>query len=298
MTAPGRCGGAALAAMWRVAAALLAAATLAACSPPDAPRKPAVEVSKAFDDVFGALPLIPVEGPAFATVVYFPAADDSGNCVPAPIFLTDADKASFLTVRTAVRGIDQEEFARGVAMPYPKGTDLVSFRQGRGKATIRLGGTFRAGAVSKKEMLRAAGALALTVRQFGSVAALEIEDAAGEVVFSGTPPSARVADPGNPRVLGLLAIRDGERKPATALSVLFDRPVFVQEIGFFPPGGGSAYAGKSYATGFGMSVEFHPEPGITFPPGDAYRIRFNVRDGKGRTTQEELRRVPKEVVRG
>jgi hypothetical protein len=106
-----------------------------------------------------------------------------------------------------------------------------------------------------------------------------------------------VADPGNPRTLGLLAVQEEKGKPATVLSLLFDRPVVVEEIAFYPPRGDSPYPGKSYATGFGMSVEFHPDPGVSFGTKEAYRIRFKVRDGKGRTTAGEERLIPKEVVR-
>lgn len=298
MTAPGCRAGIGAAMRLRAVAALLLSAALSACSAPARPPQPQVESDKAFDSFFGGLPPIPVQGPAFATVVYFPKADDAGKYLPAPIFTTDSGKVEFLTMRTAVRGIDQEEFSRQVAIPFPKGTDLVSFRQEGGKVTVRLGGAFRADAVPKTQMERAAGALVLTAEQFGKVASLKIEDAAGEVVFSGLPPAAPVADPGNPRLLALLAIREEKGRPATALSLLFDRPVFVEEVGFYPPAGDSPYPGKSYATGFGMSVEFHPDQGITFGPGDAYRVRFKVRDGKGRTTEEDVRRVPKDVVRG
>jgi hypothetical protein len=135
------------------------------------------------------------------------------------------------------------------------------------------------------------------VEQFGKGGAVDIADAGGKVVFSGGPASVQVEDAGNPRALGLLAVQEERGRPATALSVLFDRPVVVEEIAFYPPRGDSPYPGKSYATGFGMSVEFHPDPGITFDAKDAYRIRFKVRDGKGRTTAGEERWVPEEIVR-
>jgi hypothetical protein len=273
-------------------------AVLAACSAPPPTAKPAVHTTGAFDAVYGELPPIPVQAPAYASVVYFPAAKVSGRFLTAPIFTTEEGKVEFLTVRTAVRGIDQEEFTRQVAMPFPNGSDLISFRLEQGKAWIRLGGKFRADRMSKKEEETAAAGLFLTVEQFGAVSSLEITDADGKAVFNGRPGAAQAADPGNPRALGLLAIQDERGKPATAFSVLFDRPVFVEEIAFFPPGGDSPLPGKSYATGFGMSVEFHPDPGITMDTKNACRIRFKVRDGKGRTAEGDLRRVPKEVVRG
>jgi hypothetical protein len=282
---------------WRLAATAAVVVALAACSKPPAPTNPSVHTTKAFDAVFGALPPIPLQAPANASVVYFPAANDPGTLVAAPIFTTEPGKEEFLAVRTAVRGIDQEEFAKEVALPFAKGTDLVSFQRAKGTATVRIGGTFRAGRMSKEEADLAAASLLQTVEQFGDVTMLEISDAEGKTVFRGRPAGARQADPGNPRALGLLAIQEEKGKPATALSVLFDRPVFVEDIAFYPADGGSAYPGKAYATGFGMSVEFHPAGGITFDTKTAYRIRFKVHDGKGRALDGEVRLLPKEVVR-
>ncbi len=284
-------------AAWTTAAVTAALAMLAACSTQQAPSKPTVQTTKAFDAVFGKLPAIPLQAPAYATVVYFPSAADPGRFLPAPIFMTEAEKVEFLTVRTAVRGIDQEAFEKGIALPFPKGSDLLSFRREQGKAIVRLGGTFRAGSLSKEEADRAAAGLFLTARQFGEVTTLEISDAAGKTVFEGRPGDAETVDPGDPRALGVLAIRDAVGRPASALSLLFDRPVFIEEVAFYPPAGESPIGGKSYATGFGMSVEFHPDAGVTFDTKSAYRIRFKVRDGKGRTATGEVRWVPKDVVR-
>jgi germination protein M len=283
---------------WPAAAMAIIFAVLAACSAPPPTAKPAVQTTRAFDAVYGELPPIPLQAPACATVVYFPAAKAPGRYLTAPIFTTEEGKAEFLTVRTAVRGIDQEEFARQVRLPFPKGSDLISFHLEYGKAMIRLGGTFRADLMSKKEGGIAAASLFLTAKQFGEVSSIEITDAGGKAVFDGRPSAAQAADPGDPRVLGLLAVREQKGKPPTALSVLFDRPVFVEEIAFFPPGGDSPFPGKSYATGFGMSVEFHPDPAVVFDTENASRIRFKVRDGKGRTAEGDLRWIPKEVVRG
>ncbi|MGE5285559.1 MAG: GerMN domain-containing protein [Actinomycetota bacterium] len=283
-----------------VALALVSAAALAvlvSCTSSPKPMKPFVHTTKAFDAVFGELPPMTVPGPCYATVVYFPSAKTPGKYLPVPIFSTEQGKEETLAVRTVIRGIDQEEFAKEVVFPFPKGADLLSFGYEGARAMIRVGGTFKAAALSQKEREIAARSVALTVAQFGRATKVDITDAEGKVHLIGQSEGVETADPGNPKALGLLAIREDEGKPATTLSLLFDRPVFVDEIAFFPPGGDSPTPGKSYATGFGMSVELHPDPGIIFGAKDAYRIRFKVRDGKGRTTAGEERWVPKEIVR-
>ncbi|HEY5765132.1 MAG TPA: hypothetical protein VIS30_03800, partial [Candidatus Deferrimicrobiaceae bacterium] len=108
---------------------------------------------------------------------------------------------------------------------------------------------------------------------------------------------ARTADPGPPILLGLLAIRERDAQPPAILSVLFDRPVFVEEISFYPPGGESPYPGKVYSTGFGMTAELHPAPAVSFDGSAKYRIRYSVRDGKGRKTSGDATWPPKVVTR-
>jgi len=275
----------------------VALAALASCTAPSGPVKPTIHTTKYFDAVFGELPPMEPPGPLYATVVYFPSAKAPGKYLPAPIFTAEPGKEETLAVRTLIRGIDQEEFAKKVVFPFPKGSDLLSFGYEGTRAMLRVGGTFKAGSLSNKEGEMAARSVALTVAQFGKATAADITDAEGKVHLIGRSGEAETADPGNPGALGLLAIREEKGKPSTSLALLFDRPVIVEDIAFFPRGGDSPYPGKSYATGFGMSVEFHPDPGTVFDTKDAYRIRFKVRDGKGRTAAGEERWVPKETVR-
>jgi len=284
---------------WRALApvSLICIAALASCDSSPRPVKPFVHTTKAFDAVFGALPPMAVPGPCYATVVYFPSAKAPGKFLPVPLFSTDQGKEETLAVRTLIRGIDQEEFAKEVVFPFPKGAELLSFDDSGGKVTIRVGGTFKAAALSAGEREEAAKSAALTVAQFGKTTSVDITDAEGKVRLPGRSEGVGTADPGRPKTLGLLAIREEKGKPATTLSLLFDRPVFVEEIAFYPPGGDSPYPGNSYATGFGMSVELHPSPGTTLDASGAIRVRLSVRDGKGRKTIEDRRWVPKAVVR-
>ncbi|HJX15810.1 MAG TPA: hypothetical protein VJ386_08745 [Candidatus Deferrimicrobiaceae bacterium] len=94
-----------------------------------------------------------------------------------------------------------------------------------------------------------------------------------------------------------MAIREEEDQSPGVLSVLFDRPVFVEDAVFYPLGGTAQVSGKIYSTAFGMTLEFHPEPKISFDPGKEYRVRLSVRDGKGRKTSEERNWRPKAETR-
>lgn len=285
-----------------IAAGAAALIALASCSKQSPPRKPLIHKTKAFDDVFGEVPPLPVAGPGNAAVVYFPSAASPEQFRPVPVFIVEQGKEEALAVRTAIRGIETGEgpadaIMEEIAYPFPTGSDLLSIDHEGGIARIRIGGAFRAAALSRAEGETAAKSLALTVAQFGKSGEVDLTDEAGDVHFGAKAEDTRVADPGPPILLGLMAIREEEGQPPGVLSVLFDRPVFVEGISWYPPGGQSPYPGKVYSTGFGMTAELHPEPAVSFDGGVAYRVRYTVRDGKGRRTSGDAKWVPDVVTR-
>lgn len=288
---------------WGMIAAAVALLTLfASCSKQPPPQKPLIRTTKAFDDVFGEVPPLPVTGPVHAAVVYFPSAASPGEFRPVPVFLVEQGKEEMLAVRTAIRGIETGEgpadkIREEIAYPFPTGSDLLSLDHEDGVARVRVDGAFRAAALSRAEGETAAKALALTVAQFGQSGEVDLTDEAGEVHFGAMAGEARTADPGPPILLGLMAIREKDDRPPGVLSVLFDRPVFVEEIAWYPPGGKSPYPGRVYSTGFGMTAELHPAPAVSFDENAEYRIRYSVRDGKGRMTSGDAEWTPNVVTR-
>ncbi len=283
----------------RAAAAVLAAAALiAGCARQSPPQKALVHTTKAFDAIFGALPPMSVPGPCYATVAYFPSAREPGKFTPAPIFSAEQGKEAWLSVRTVVRGIPGAgSFTASVAPPFPEGSDLDALSVEGGVARIRIAGPFRAADLAGDRREAAARALALTVAQFGKAREVEVTDVAGTARFRGTADGAAVVDVGPPQVLGVLAIKEKADRPATALSVLFDRPVFVDDIAFYAPGATGPVAGKIYATGFGMTAELHPDGPAPLNTRDAWRVKVKVRDGKGRGAVVDRTWVPREVTR-
>ncbi len=281
------------------AALLLAGALAGACARQSPPQAPMVHTTKAFDSIFGALPPMTVPGPCYATVAYFPSASEPGKFAPAPIFTAEQGKEEWLTVRTVIRGFpDPGQFAARIASPFPAGSDLASLSVEGGVARITIAGLFRAADLPAARKDAAARALALAVAQFGKAREVDVTDAAGTQHFRGTADDAAVADVGTPRVLGLLAIKEKLDRPATVISVLFDRPVSVDDIAFYAPGAKEPVAGRIYATGFGMTAELHPDAAVSLNARDAWRVRVRVRDGKGRGAIVDRAWIPREVTRG
>jgi hypothetical protein len=291
---------------WRLAAVLLAGAVsfavFASCTRQTPPQKPVIHTTIAFDATFGELPSLPLPGPAYATIAYFPSSLEPDRFRPVPIFSVEPGKEEALAVRTVIRGIEAgegpaESLQKEIVHPFPPGSELVSLSYDGGLANVTVGGNFRAEELSAAQKEKAAKALALTVSQFGKAEKVAVADGESAGRFGADAKGAEVVDVGPPEVLGLMAIREEEGQLPEVLSVLFDRPVFVEDAAFSLPGGTTPVSGKVYSTAFGMTLEFHPEPKISFDPGKEYRVRLSVRDGKGRKTSEERNWRPKAVTR-
>jgi hypothetical protein len=283
-------------------AGVLSVAAFASCNRQSPPEKPVIHATKAFDAIFGDLPSLPLPGPAYATIAYFPSSLEPERFRPVPIFSVEPGKEEALAVRTVIRGIEAgegpaNELWKEIVHPFPPGSELVSLSYDGGLATVTIGGNFRAEGLSAAQKEKAAKALALTVSQFGKAQKVEVAGGKGAGRFGADAKGAEVVDVGLPKVLGLMAIREEEGKLPEVLSVLFDRPVFVKDAAFFPPGGTAPVSGKVYSTAFGMTLEFHPEPKRSFDPGMEYRVRLSVRDGKGRQTSEDRNWRPKALTR-
>ena len=285
-----------------VAAGAVALAAFASCSKPSPPPKPVIQSTKAFDAVYGELPSRPLQAKSFATVAYFPSALEPEKFRPVPIFSVEEGKEEALVVRTVIRGIEVGEgpadaIHKEIVHPFPPGSELGSFTYEGALARVTVGGSFRPESLSPAQREKAAKALALTVFQFGRAERIEVTDASGAVRFGAVAKGAETIDIGSPKILGLMAIREEEGQSPVVLSVLFDRPVFVEEAAVSLPGADAAFPGKVYSTGFGMTLEFHPEPKVSFDPGREVRIRLVIRGGKGRRAEEEQILRPKLMER-
>ena len=277
-------------------------AGLASCAKQPPPRKPTMHTTSAFEEIFGEVPSLPLHASAYAAVAFFPSSLEPEKFRPVPVFSVEEGKEEMLVVRTVIRGIGTgsaplEPLLAEIVNLFPMGADLTSLAYEGGIAKVKVGGRFRAESLSGVQKENAAKALALTVSQFGKADSVEVTDGSGTVRFGAGAGGTELVDIGPPKILGVLAIREEEDKPPAVLSVLFDRPVFLEDAAIYPSGGTEPYPGKAYSTGFGMTLEFHPEPKIPFDPATTVRVRLTVRDGKGRKADLAQDWKPKPVVR-
>jgi len=286
-----------------LATGVVVLAGLIACSRQPPSNKTLSDTTKAFDALFGELPRLPALAPGFASVAYFPSSLEPGKFRPVPIFSVERGKEEMLVIRAVVEGIGGEEegpvgaLLKEISLPFPYGSKLVSLSYDGGLVKVTVGGHFRSDYLSAEQKETAAKALALTVSQFGRAKRVEVIDASGMAGFDTAAKGGEIIDIGSPRVLGLMAIQEEAGRPPSFLSVLFDRPVFIEDATFYPPGGNEPYPGEVYSTGFGMTLELHPEPKTFFNTWKEYRIRLRIRDGKGRRTEEDRQWRPKVVSR-
>lgn len=285
-----------------VSVAFASALAITSCSKRPPPETPGLRTTRAFDAVFGEVPSLPLPGPAYASVAYFPSSLEPGKFRPVPIFSAEPGKEEMLTVRAVIRGIEVDEgpvdeFLEEISYPFAPGAELAALAYVSGVAKVTVGGTFRAETLSDARQRTAAKALALTVAQFGKAAKVEVTDGRNAARFEAGAGGAEIVDIGPPRILGLLAVRETEGEAPRVLSVLFDRPVFVEEVGFRAPGADAEIPGKVYSTGFGMTVEMHPDPPALLEGDRPFRVRFAVRDGKGRRAVGAAGWIPRVVTR-
>jgi hypothetical protein len=283
-------------------AGTIALAGLVSCAKRPPLEKPVLHKTKSFEEIYGEVPSLPLPASAYAAVGFFPSSVEPERFRPVPVFSVEKGKEEMIVVRTVIRGIGTgsappDPLLAEIVNLFPMGADLTSLTYEGGVAKVTVGGSFRAESLSGAQKEKAGKALALAVSQFGKADRVEVTDGSGTVWFDAGAGGAEVVDIGPPKILGLLAIREEEEKPPVVLSVLFDRPVFVQDAAFYPAGEDTPISGKVYSTGFGMTLEFHPEPKISFDPEKTYRLRLTVRDGKGRKADLAQDGKPKPVVR-
>ena len=115
-----------------LAGGLLLAAGYAACAKTSPPQKPTIHTTKAFDDLFGELPPLPIPAPCYAAVVFFPSAATPGAYRAVPVFSLEQGKEERLAVRTVVEGIETEgggpvdELLREIRRPFPDHSRFTS----------------------------------------------------------------------------------------------------------------------------------------------------------------------------
>jgi hypothetical protein len=239
-----------------------------------------VTATAAYEKYFGSAPTVD-KGSAYAFVIYFPSAKESGKIVPFPFFTFDESSQIKVAVERLLSGMDVDSY-QGEFLSVASGSRLLSLSDDQG--TLTLSFSKELNSAHPDEFVRA---LKLTVRQFNGVKDIHFQidgkDMPLPALANGSVDSA-VQQPGPPRLLSVTAMRDKGASKIEDVNVFFDRPVDVKELKLLSKDG-KKYEGDVFHSVFDMSAVLKPKDPSQFKERVPIRVGWKVVDKLGRTAE-------------
>jgi len=270
---------------------LVALLALTGCSRKEAtaPAKVArVSATKAFTSYFGPAPTTD-KGICYAFVIYFPRAKEMGKITPFPFFSFDEASLKKIALERMLGGMDERSYAGEYLQLFPKGSRLLSVSEQAGTVSADFSKELAAVAGDPTRARALYNAMALTLLQFNGVTGVRIQSE-GRELFPGTAPlpveAAVVAQPSVPRLLSLIAMKQGPSAPVLEVDALFDRPVDIKEFQFLE-NDGTLLAGEVFHSMFDMAAVLKPKDPGKLTQGTKIRARYQVVDKMGRSASGE-----------
>jgi len=100
-------------------------------------------------------------------------------------------------------------------------------------------------------------------------------------------PAASVAEPGEPRLLGVVAMKEAAADPVKEVDALFDRPVEIKEFQFRTDGG-KVIPGDVFHSMFDMAAVLKPKDPDLLKNLTSLRVRYRVVDKLGRAATGDV----------
>jgi germination protein M len=279
--------------------AALLSGSFTGCSskqPPPAGKEVRISATKAFETYFGPAPTTN-KGTCFGFVIYFPAAKEPGKVVPFPFFSFDEASLKKVALQRLIGGMGEKGYAADFLQLFPAGTRLLSLNEQKGALSADFSKELRAVAADPGRARALFNAVALTAGQFGGVTSVRISSEGVDLFPAQQSPPAEagvVLQPGPPRLLKVVAMKETAAAPVTEIDALFDRPVDVEKCRFVS-GDGSALQGDVFHSMFDMAAVLKPkEPGKLANTAQI-KVSWQVTDKKGRSAAGE-ETVPLEVT--
>lgn len=243
--------------------------------PDEKPGK--VSATNAYEKYFGAAPSVD-KGTAFAFVIYFPSAKESGKIVPFPFFTFDEGSIRKVAVERLLTGMDSGSY-QGEFQSPPAGSRIVSIDETQGTVILTLSKEFASPDASKF-----VNAFILTLRQFKGVTAVSVKIEGNEKPLASKGDDSSIIQPGPPRLLSVTAMKDKGTKEVEEVNAFFDRPVDVKELKLLAQDG-KAFEGELFHSAFDMSGVLKPKDRSQFTERMPIKVRWKVVDKLGRQAE-------------
>jgi germination protein M len=261
------------------------------CSRKEAPapgKTARVSATQAFTTYFGPAPTTD-KGICYAFVIYFPRAKEVGKITPFPFFSFDEASLKKIALERMLGGMDERSYAGEYLQLFPKGSRLLSVSEQAGTVSANFSKELGAIASDPTRSRTLFNAVTLTLQQFNGVSGVRIQSE-GHELFPATAPlpvaAAVVAQPSAPRLLSLIAMKQGPGAPVLEVDALFDRPVDIKEFQFLE-NDGTLLLGDVFHSMFDMAAVLKPKNPGKLAQGTKIRARYQVVDKMGRSAAGE-----------
>jgi germination protein M len=277
-----------------ITATLVTLVTLSAlmgCSRKEAPapaKAARVSATQAFTTYFGPAPTTD-KGICYAFVIYFPRAKEMGKITPFPFFSFDEASLKKIALERMLGGMDEKSYAGEYLQLFPKGSRLVSVSEKEGTVSADFSKELRELLSDPTRSRVLFNAITMTLLQFNGVTGVRIVSE-GRELYPATAPlpvgAAVVVQPSAPRLLSLIAMKQGPGTPILEVDALFDRPVDIKEFQFLE-NDGTLLAGEVFHSMFDMAAVLKPKDPGKLAQGTKLRARYQVVDKLGRSAAGE-----------
>lgn len=269
---------------------VMALGSVVGCSPKEEPapgKTGRVSATKSFESHFGPAPTTN-QGTCYAFVIYFPSAKELGKVVPFPFFSFDEPSLKKVALERLIGGMDEKKYAGELLPLFPKGSRLLSLKEANGTVTADFSKEVRSAAADPSRGRALFNAISLTAGQFGGVTGVRIQSEGSDLFAAAErlPAKASVQEPSAPRLLHLVAMKEGAADPVQEVDALFDRPVDIKEFQFLE-NDGTLLAGEVFHTMFDMAAVLKPRDPGKLADGTKVRVRYKVVDKMGRSAAGE-----------
>lgn len=188
--------------------------------------------------------------------------------------------------------------------PFPAGAHLLGISDKEGIISVNFSKDLLKGQADAMDEMAWLDALALTVSQFKGVRGIqvriegreqaivegkEVADFLGHGGLKRQPlavDESRVMEPGPPRLLNVMAVKEKGVKEIEEVNAFFDRPVNVAEFQM-TDNKGNSFEGGMYHSVFDMAAVLKPkDPGV-FKEQMPIKVRWKITDKLGRGSEGE-----------